>query len=312
MVIGSDSLQSLVLSRRLLLLTRQIEQRRYNPQLEGKSFKEMMEEDEILLSGGEKSEVVQSKQSVTSATPDNLDIKLSELAKRLDEVRNLPPTGGKTTDTVTVTQSYSSSITVELKTYASVDGLVVRNQHLSETNTYAFEFIDGSTFKITDKATGKSTTIWGDPHVDTSDEESSSNGEFSDLKTSDKFTTFQLRDGTRLMFTAKDSGIIEAVDIFKDNQSVHGIGAASASFKPETGLFDTKLQTTAASGSRLEMGDVIYAGGDGNDWFDAAHRMIWGKTTGAIAGIVPSAVMQIRYTEQFIQQTTLEHINQTA
>ncbi|MEI8132407.1 MAG: DUF1521 domain-containing protein [Leptolinea sp.] len=312
MIIGSDSLQSLVLARRLLLLTRQIEQRRNNPQLEGKSFKEMMEEDEILLSGGEKPQAVQSKQTTASAVPDNLDIKLSDLAKRLDEVRNQPPTGGKTTEKAAVTQSYSSSLSVELTVYAPVDGLVVRNQHLSETNTYAFEFIDGSTFKITDKATGKSTTIWGDPHVDTSDEEGDRNGEFSDLKTSDKFTTFQLRDGTRLTFTAKDSGIIEAVDIFKDNQFVHGIGAAATSFKPETGLFDTKLRTTSASSSRPEMGDVVYAGGDGNDWFDAAHRMVWGKTTGPMAGIVPAAILQVRYTEQFMQQTTLERINQAA
>ena len=124
--------------------------------------------------------------------PDNLDIKLSDLAKRLDEVRNQSPTGGKTTDTVTVTQSYSSSLSVELKVYAPVDGLVVRSKNLAETNTYAFEFIDGSTFKITDKATGKSTTIWGDPHVDTSDQEGSSNGEFSDLKTSDTYHYFSI------------------------------------------------------------------------------------------------------------------------
>ena len=151
-----------------------------------------------------------------------------------------------------------------------MDGLVVRSKNLAETNTYAFEFIDGVTFKITDKATGKSTTIWGDPHVDTSDEEGASNGEFSDLKTSDKFTTFQLRDGTRLTFTAKDNGIIEAVDIYKENQHVQGTGAASASFGPKTGLFDSTVKTTSVSDSRPALGDVVYAGGDGNDWFDAA------------------------------------------
>lgn len=312
MNVGSDSLQSLILARRLLLLTRQIEQRRKNPDIEGKSVKEIIDEDEILLSGGEKTGTIQSRQSTTSSVPDNLNIKLVDLAKKLDDVKNQAPTGGKTTDTVTTTQTYSSSLSVEMKVYAPVDGLVVRNQHLAETDTYTFEFIDGGTFKITDKATGKSTTIWGDPHVDTSDQEGSSNGEFSDLKASDKFTTFQLRDGTRLTFTAKDNGIIEAIDIYKDSQSLHGTGAASASFKPETGLFETTVKIGISSIVRPPMGDVVYAGGDGNDWFDAAHRLVWGKTTGPLAGIVPSAILQVRYTEQFIQSTTLEHINQSA
>jgi hypothetical protein len=312
MNVNSDSLQSLIMARRLLLLTRQIEERRKQPQMEGKSFKEIIEEDEIFLSGGEAPDTIQTKQSSSSNIPDNLDIKLSDLRRKLDEVKSQAAVGGNTTETVTVTESYSSSLSVELKVYAPVDGLVVRSKNLAETDTYAFEFIDGGTFKITDKATGKSTTIWGDPHVDTSDEEGSSNGEFSDLKTSDKYTTLQLRDGTRLTFTAKDNGIIEAVDIFKDNQHVHGTGAASASFKPETGLFDTTLHTTSSSSVRPPMGDVVYAGGDGNDWFDAAHRMVWGKTTGPLAGIVPTAILQVRYTEQFIQQTLLEHVNQAA
>jgi hypothetical protein len=306
LIVGSDSLQSLILARRLLLLTRQMEQRRLNPHLETKSVKEIFDEDEILLSGGQNVEPVQTKQTGTPAVADNLDIKLSDMARRLTELKNQ----STTTETVTVTQSYSSSLSIELKVYEPVEGLVVRNQHLAETNTYAFEFIDGTTFKITDKATGKSTTIWGDPHVDTSDQEGTNNGDFSDLKASDTYTTFQLRDGTRLTFTAKDSGIIEAVDIFKDNQAIHGTGAASASFSPETGLFDTNSKTTSSSAVKPPMGDVVYAGGDGNDWFDAAHRMLWGKTTGPLAGIIPTAVLQVRYTEQFTQQTSLE-INQS-
>jgi hypothetical protein len=309
--IGSDSLQSLIMARRLLLLTRQIEQRRKNPQAESKSFKEIMDEDEILLSGGVKPEAVQQKQSDIPPVVDNLDIKLSDLSKRMAEVKSQQSTGGKTLDSVTVTQTYSSSLSVDLKVYAPVEGLVVRNQNLAETDTYAFEFIDGGTFKITDKATGKSTTIWGDPHVDTSDQEGSSNGEFSDLKTSDTYTTFQLRDGTRLTFTAKDSGIIEAVDLYKNDQHLHGLGSASSAFKPETGLFE-KTVKNGSSSSRPLMGDVVYAGGDGNDWFDSAHRIVWGKTTGPMAGTVPTALLQIRYTEQYYQQTTLEHINQTA
>jgi len=311
MNIGTDSLQSLVLARRLLLLTRQIEQRRQNPNIAGKSFKEIIEEDEVLLSGGEKSAPVQNQSSAAASVPDNLDIKLSDLARRMDEVRSQPPAEGNTREQITVNSSFTSQLSVEIKVYQPVEGLVVRNQHLAETNTYAFEFIDGSTFKITDKATGKSTTSGGEPHVDTSDEEGNSNGEFSDLKSSDKYTTFQLRDGTRLTFTAKDNGVIEAVDIFKDSQHVTGTGAASASFKPETGLFDTKVLSTSSSGAALPLGDVVYAGGDGNDWFDSGHRMIWGKTTGPLAGTIPTAVMQIRYSEQIQQTTMLEQINQS-
>lgn len=317
MNVGSDSLQSLVMARRLLLLTRQIEERRKNPHIEGKSFKEIIEEDEVQLSAESRVPQSTSPQPVSSSpntlsSPDNVDIRLSDLIKQLGELKNQSTSGGKTVETLSVTQSYSSSLSIEWTVNTPVDGLVVRNQHLAETDTYAFEFIDGSTFKITDKSTGKSTTIWGDPHVDVSDMEGTSNGEFSDLKNSDSHTTFQLRDGTRVTFTARDTGLIEAVDIFKGNQHVHGVGADSPEFKPETGLFDTRVRDGSLSSNRLPVGDVVYAGGDGNDWYDSARRLIWGVSTGPMAGSVPASIMQIRYSEQFTQQTTIERINQTA
>ncbi|NLF50863.1 MAG: DUF1676 domain-containing protein [Leptolinea sp.] len=52
MNVGSDQIQSIILARRLVLLTHQVEKQRQNPNAEVKSFKEIMDEDEIQLSGG--------------------------------------------------------------------------------------------------------------------------------------------------------------------------------------------------------------------------------------------------------------------
>ncbi len=313
MYVGSDSLQSLIMARRLLLLTREIEKHRKDPTAETKSFKQIIDEDEVQLSGG-----VESRgNTLTAAKPAtqtdmNVDIKLSDLIKQLKTVRDQSPidSGGNVSEKVTITQSSSSTLEMEWKSYEFVDGLVVRNKHLAETNLYSFEFIDGVTFKITDKSTGKSTTIWGDPHVDTSDQEGNRNGEFSDLKSSNTHTTLKLRDGTSVTFTARDDGVIEAVDIIKENQQVHGTGAANNEFSEENGLFETELRTTSAS-LRPTLGDVVYAGGDGNDWFDEAHRLIWGITTGPLAGNSPISYMQVRYSEQFRQTVSIENINRT-
>jgi hypothetical protein len=304
--VGSDSLQSLVLARRLILLTRQLEKHRLDPTAETKSFKEIMEEDEIQLSGGVQSSYVQPEKAPTTSDA-NVDIKLSDLTRQLDELRKQSPSTANSTDSVTFTQTSSTSLEVEWKSYEQVDGLVVRDKHLAETNLYTFEFLDGTSFKITDKSTGKSTTIWGDPHIDTSDQDGSSNGEFSDLKSSDSYTTFSLRDGTRITFTAKDNGLIEAVDIVNNNQQVHGTGSGDSTFSEETGLFDTRLKTSGSLYSLPSIGDIVYAGGDGNDWFDASQRLVWGKTTGPLATSVPKSYMQIRYTEQVQQTLTVNH-----
>ncbi len=52
MYVGSDQIQSIIMARRLVLLTRQVEKQRQDPDAEVKSFKEIMEKDEIQLSGG--------------------------------------------------------------------------------------------------------------------------------------------------------------------------------------------------------------------------------------------------------------------
>lgn len=313
MYVGSDSLQSLIMARRLLLLTREIEKHRKDPTAETKSFKEIIDEDEVQINGGvEPGSDTSGAGKKTASTDTNVNIRLSDLIKQLQSVRDQAPadTGGTRSEKVTVTQSSSVSLEMEWKTYEPVDGLVVRNKNLAETNLYSFEFSNGSTFKITDKSTGKSTTIWGDPHVDTSDQEGDRNGEFSDLKASDSYTTLKLRDGTSITFTAKDNGVIEAVDIIKQDQLVHGVGAASKEFSEETGLFDTRVRSVS-SGSIPTRGDVVYAGGDGNDWFDEAHRLVWGVTTGPLAGNSPMSYIQVRYSEQFKQTVSIENVNRT-
>ena len=90
-----------------------------------------------------------------------------------------------------VVTQVETEITIKYRELKPVHGLVlvVQNQHQAETDRYLLDFVDGATFRITNKWTGQSTTIWGDPHIDTSDQEGNCNGEFSDLKTSNTHTT---------------------------------------------------------------------------------------------------------------------------
>lgn len=81
MYIGSDQLQSLVMARRLLLLNRQIEQQRSDPTVETKSFKEILEKDEISMSGGVESNLTEGKSSVPSS-----DVRLTDLLEQLGNI----------------------------------------------------------------------------------------------------------------------------------------------------------------------------------------------------------------------------------
>ncbi|GAP22090.1 hypothetical protein [Leptolinea tardivitalis] len=81
MYIGSDQLQSLVMARRLLLLNRQIEQQRSDPTVETKSFKEILEKDEISMSGGVESNLSEGKSSVPSS-----DVRLTDLLEQLGNI----------------------------------------------------------------------------------------------------------------------------------------------------------------------------------------------------------------------------------
>ena len=103
-----------------------------------------------------------------------------------------------------------------------------------------------------------------------------------------------LQDGTRVTFTARDNGIIEKVDIFKGQQHLGGTGAGLKDFNAETGMF-AKTVDSATSSSSVAMGDTVYAGGDGADWYDASGKLVWGKTTGPGATTRPDAILQMSY-----------------
>ncbi len=94
MYVGSDQLQSLLMARRLVLLTRQIEINRQSPNSETQSFKDILDQDEVQLSGGldsSSSDPDKVKPAATQVTP---DYKLSDISKRVSEMHSgLPPEG---------------------------------------------------------------------------------------------------------------------------------------------------------------------------------------------------------------------------
>jgi hypothetical protein len=242
-------------------------------------------------------------------------IRLSDLASRLRDLQQNPqnPATDRPVRSETMIASLTqqeTEVTIRVEIYEPVSGLVRRDQHLAESDRYRFEFVDGATFKITDKWSGKSTTIWGDPHVDTSDEEGSSNGEFSDLRGSDQYTTLKLQDGTQITFTAKDNGVIEAVDIVNGSQHLRGTGSASKDWSEERSLFADPVDS-AGTGSAVPTGDLVIAGGDGNDWFDAAGRLVWGKTTGP-APSPTAARVEVSVLQRTTQVTVAQHIDHWA
>jgi len=276
-----------------------------------KSYKESLKEEEELF--GLYTESI-GIQKTGNQKIDNLNIKLSDLISQLNAL-NGNSKNQSTTSSQQVTVAYErveTEVTVSYYSYSRVDGLVVRNKNLAETDRYAFEFLDGATFRITDKWSGKSTTIWGDPHVDTSDEEGNCNGEFSDLKSSDSHTTLKLEDGTQVTFTAKDNGVIEAVDIYKGSQHLVGYGLAYSDLTLASSLFTGQVDTGSDQSSRTPLGDVVYAGGDGNDWFTSAGQLIWGKTTGPRITSRPSSLLQISIRQSVESAFFSGTINQKA
>ncbi|MHC1781675.1 MAG: hypothetical protein AB9891_02740 [Anaerolineaceae bacterium] len=277
-----------------------------------------LEKDSVDLSDSAQTEKV-AQPAAKSASADNINIRIADLIKQLRELYGSLSSSsqeGKTNAQavqVTFQQEVKTEVSFKLEVYERVDGLVVRNQNLAETDLYKFEFINGMTFKITDKSTGKSTTIWGDPHVDTDDEEGAYNGEFSDLNSSETHTTLMLRDNTRVTFTALDHGVIEQVDIFKGSQHLEGIGSASEEFTDKTGLFADKVDSNAAAlASSIPVGDAVYAGGDGNDWYDASRNLLWGATTGPLAGARPDFIYEYNFKQTISQQLSVQTVNTIA
>ena len=312
--IASTDLSNLMIARRLMEIENNAELRRRGKHVDEKSALDYFEEDQVLISGSAPSDT--NPDAAPLPPIENMDIKLSDLHGKLQNLQNAnPPKADVPEEGFTVTASQSVEIKLELRYRSNtpLEGLVVHDQNYAESDRYLFKFADSSTFTILDKWTNKSTTIWGDPHVDVSDVDGNSDGDFKDLKASDDFTTFMLMDGTRVTFKAKDAGFIEQVDIFKGSQHVKGIGSDSKEFSPETGLFSTKVQNNEAFvANQTPIGDLIFAGGDGNDWFDAGNKLIWGKTTGPIVTQRPLATLEFYYRQTVSQSISVQTISRDA
>jgi hypothetical protein len=289
-----------------------LEARRKGVLVPEKTVLDEMKEDQALLSG--QTAGVQENAAARPAAA-NIDISLADVSGRLKNPQQGTTPAQKTADGAAVRmttftfqkETTETVLDVHYRTLPQVEGLVRVNAHLAETDRYAFEFQDGITFKISDKWSNKSTTIWGDPHVDTSDQEGANNGDFQDLKASDRYTTFQLEDGSRVTFTAQDTGVIEAVDISKGSQQLHGLGAASSQWSEETGLFSEEVKRAGSSGGQVPLGDVVYAGGDGADWFNSAGQLVWGRTTGPHITQRPTQVMDIQVRQTYsTEQLTVQ------
>lgn len=305
---SSTDMSMAAAARRMIQLQEQIALRRKNPKAATKDLKELIEEDEALISGRSCQEA-DCYSDRRAGEADATRINLSELIARLKELEagggaKGDNAGARSVNAAETLVYHSVETRTELKmsyrALPKVDGLARRSNTAAETDRYAFEFSDLVTFKITDKWTGRSTTIWGDPHVDTDDQDGAYNGEFSDLKGSNTHTTLQLMDGTRVTFTALDNGVIETVDIFKDSQHLRGHGGAYQGVNAETSYFSGAVDSQP--GSLVPLGDVVAAGGDGNDWY-AGGKLLWGKTTGPAVFTRPPAVLELEYQHTVVEQT---------
>ena len=100
-----------------------------------------------------------------------------------------------------------------------------------------------------------------------------------------------------MTFQAGDHALIESVDIIKGNQRVHGTGQASTEWNEQNGLFNEQVLTDGyTSDTRISRGDVVFAGGDGNDWFTADKQLVWGTTTGPTVTTAPASRLEFTIT----------------
>lgn len=310
----SDTIESSIsdirMAYRLLLHSRISEARLNGDKAAEQAATSELKKDDVQISDAGKSAQSSNVTAAGISSDMNVDISLVDLYNKIYGPKEQPQQSAQA-QVIEFFQKVETEASLTYYELESVEGLVVRNNNLAETDRYRFEFSNGSTLKITDKWSNRSTTIWGDPHVDTSDQEGDYNGDFKDLATSDRYTTFMLADNTRLTFTARDNGIIEQVDIFKGNQHLSGIGAGSKSWSDKTGLFaNAVIDDSSTAISSVPMGDVVYAGGDGNDWFDASRNLIWGKTTGPIVASRPSSILEFQYSQRITQQISIVQIDQ--
>jgi len=317
--IASIDNSNLMVARRLMEMAKDEELRRSGKDVKEKSALDYMEEDQALISASAFD--VQKQEAGFLPQIENININLSDLpgiskgvgkaaGQESSPVQGNAAGGGFIVES---TQSIEVKLELRYRSNEPLEGLVVHDQNYAESDRYLFKFADGVTFTILDKWTNKSTTVWGDPHVDVDDVEGNSNGEFSDLKSSDDITTFMLGDGTRVTFKAKDAGIIEQVDIFKGTQHIKGTGQAAKEFSPENGLFVKQVLNDGISvGAATSLGDVVHAGGDGNDWFDAKDKLIWGKTTGPVVTHRPPATLEFYYKQTVTSSISVQTIARDA
>jgi hypothetical protein len=316
--VDAADLSNLRIAQRLMEIEKNVKARRNGKLVDEKSALDYFEEDQALIS--DSAMIGKDQAPIPLPQIENINVQLSDLLKITKELGNtanqeavsVPLNNAKEGFAVTGTQSVEVELELRYRSNTPMEGLVVHDQNYAESDRYLFKFADGATFTILDKWTNKSTTIWGDPHVDVDDMEGNNDGDFKDLKSSEDFTTFMLADGTRLTFKAKDAGLIEQVDIFKGSQHIKGVGSAAKEFSPETGLFSNKVMGDGTLAANIAAGDVIYAGGDGNDWFNANNKLIWGKTTGPVVTQRPPAILELYYKQTISQSLTIQTVTKNA
>ncbi|MEI6290755.1 MAG: DUF1521 domain-containing protein [Chloroflexota bacterium] len=316
--IGSNDLSNIMIARRLMEIERNAEARRKGKLVDEKSALDYFKEDQALISD---SAVAANENKPHLPVAGNQNVNTADARNAVQDLQNAnrqdgqPVLAGAAHEAFNIEASQSIEIKLELRyrSNTAVEGLVVHDKNYAESDRYLFKFEDGVTFTILDKWANKSTTVWGDPHVDVDDVEGNVNGEFSDLKKSNDVTTFMLSDGTRVTFKAKDNGVIEKLDIFKGSQHVTGTGQGSADFSAENNLFSVKvLNDGVNSAASLQAGDIVYSGGDGNDWFDSNNKLIWGKTTGPVIQQRPSATLEFSYKQIISQSISVQTISKAA
>ncbi len=300
---SSTDTSNLMVARRLMEIAEKEEARRKGKIVEEKSALDYLEEDQAVISAS----AIDAQQQPPQI--ENINVNLSDLKMTGNTEKQNPVRGNAVEAAFEFVENTSVEVRLELRYQSNtpIDGLIVHDQNYAESDRYLFKFADGSTFTILDKWSNKSTTVWGDPHVDLNDMEGSNDGDFKDLKTSDDFTTFMLSDGSRVTFKAKDAGIIEQVDIFKGTQHVKGMGQAAKGYTAESGLFfKNVLNDGNAAADATPTGDVVRAGGDGNDWFDSSNKLVWGKTTAPAVTHRPSATLEFYYRQTVSQTISIQ------
>jgi hypothetical protein len=303
--IASTDTSNLMIARRLMEIAEKEDSRRKGKIVDEKSALDYLEEDQAVISAS----AIDAQQQPPQV--ENINVNLADLKLAVNAEKQNPVRGAAAEAAFEFVENKSVEVRLELRyqSNAPIDGLIVHDQNYAESDRYLFKFADGSTFTIFDKWINKSTTVWGDPHVDLNDVEGNNDGDFKDLKTSDDFTTFMLSDGTRVTFNAKDAGIIEQVDIFKGTQHVKGIGQAAKGYTAESGLFSKQaLNDGSAAAGATPMGDVVHVGGDGNDWFDSSNKLVWGKTTAAAVTHRPSATLEFYYRQTVSQSISIQQV----